>query len=109
MGIQYKVLGQANPAATTWTPLLSLPTATQAILSTLSVCNFGSSPTTFSVAVCVANAAVSNTTLLYGTLTIPNNDTFLATMGITLGANDVVNVYAGNANLAFQVFGQEVS
>jgi len=31
------------------------------------------------------------------------------TIGITLGATDVITVYASNANLTFGVFGSEIS
>jgi hypothetical protein len=40
------------------------------------------------------------------------NDTFIATVGITIDAADEVSVYAGGAggaNLTFQVYGSEIT
>jgi len=39
MPINYKVLGQSNPAATTATTLYTVPAGTQAVVSTIAVCN----------------------------------------------------------------------
>jgi len=37
------------------------------------------------------------------------NDTTTITTGLTLGATDVVTVYAGNANLSFNLSGAEIT
>jgi hypothetical protein len=42
-------------------------------------------------------------------VTIAGNDTFMATIGMTLGNTDKVRVYAGAATLSFTLFGQEIS
>ena len=39
MATTYKVLGQSNPAATTATTLYTVPAATSAIASTITICN----------------------------------------------------------------------
>jgi hypothetical protein len=40
---------------------------------------------------------------------IDGNDSFAATLGITLATTDVVSVYATLATLSFNLFGQEIS
>jgi hypothetical protein len=40
---------------------------------------------------------------------IAANDTFIATIGVTLATTDKVKVYATTANLTFQLFGSEIS
>lgn len=105
----YKVLGQSNPSAASLTTLYTVPASTQVVVSTLAVCNRDASATTFRVAIRVAGAAISNEQYLYYDVSIDGNDTFVATIGITLDSTDVVSVYATDANLSFSLFGQELS
>jgi hypothetical protein len=104
----HKVLGQSNPSATTLTTLYTAPAATQAIVSTLSVANLGVS-TTFRVAVRPAGATIANQHYLVYDTSVNANDSIYLTLGISLAATDVVSVYAGTANLAFSLFGVEVT
>lgn len=102
-----KVLGQSAPSATTNTTLYTVPSAVATVASTLTVCNRGGTATTFRVAVRPAGATLANEHYIYYDVAIPANDTFAATVGITLATTDVVTVYAGNANLSFSLFGDE--
>jgi hypothetical protein len=104
-----KVLGQAAPAATTPTDLYTVPGATQVVSSSVVVCNRGSVQTTFRISVRVAGAGDATKQYLYYDVAIPGNDTFIATIGMTLGAADVVTVYGGNASLSFNLFGVEIT
>jgi hypothetical protein len=104
----HKVLGQSNPAATTLTTLYTVPASTQAIASTLSVCNLGVT-TAFRVAVRPAGATLANQHYIVYDASVSANDSFYLTLGISLAATDVVSVYAGTANLAFSLFGVEVT
>lgn len=104
----HKVLGQSNPSATTLTTLYTVPASTQAIASTLSVCNLGVS-TTFRVAVRPAGATLANQHYLVFDTSVNANDSIYLTLGISLAATDVVSVFAGTANLAFSLFGVEAT
>ncbi len=104
----HKVLGQLNPAATTLTALYTVPANTQAVGSTLSICNLGVA-TTFRVAVRPAGAAIANQHYLVWEASVAASDTYFLTIGISLAATDVVSVYAGTANLAFSLFGVEIA
>ena len=108
MGTLYKTLGQLNPSATTLTTLYTVPSATQAVCSTLSICNVGVS-TTFRVAIRVAGASIDPKQYIVYEMTINQYDSVFLTLGISLGTADVVSVYAGTANLAFNLFGTEIS
>lgn len=108
MATTYKVLGQVAAAATTETTLYTVPASTSAVISTITITNRTSSLATFRVSVSVAGAATSNKDYLYYDLGITGNDTFASTLGLTLGAGDVVRVYASAASLSFQLFGQEI-
>lgn len=104
----HKVLGQSNPAATTLTTLYTAPASTQAVCSTLSVCNLGVS-TTYRVAVRPAGAAIANQHYVIFDGALAAGDSLLLTIGISLAATDVVSVYAGTANVAFSLFGVEIT
>lgn len=104
----YKVLGQSAPSATTQTTLYTVPAATQAVCSTLTIAN-RSTATTYRVAVQVAGAALANSQYVAYDVPIAANDTVMLTLGITLGATDVVSVYAGSANLTFSLFGSQIA
>jgi hypothetical protein len=104
-----KILGQASPAITTETDLYTVPASTQAVASTLMICNRSGDATTFRISVAVAGAATENKQFLYYDITIGGYDTFAATVGMTLGAGDKVRVYAGAATLSFNLFGQEIA
>ena len=107
MAVTQKVLGQSIPSATTLTDLYTVPGATQATVSTLTVCNQSATPTSFRVSVAQGGAADDPSQYLYYDVAIPANDTFAATFGITLNSGDVVRVYATLATLSFSLFGVE--
>lgn len=108
MATTYKVLGQSAPSATTNTTLYTVPAATSAIVSTLSVCNRGVS-TTFRIAVRPAGAAIANEHYVIYDSYVNAGDTIFLTLGITLAATDVVTIYAGTANISFGLFGSEIA
>jgi glucose-6-phosphate dehydrogenase assembly protein OpcA len=109
MPAAYKVLGQSNPAATTVTTLYTVPSATSAVVSSLTVANISSSATTFRVAVRPAGATLANQHYLAYDASLPANDTTILTLGLSLAATDVVTVYAGSANVAFNLYGSEIT
>jgi len=102
-----KVLGQSNPAATTNTDIYTVPGATDTVISSLTVCNRSTTETYFRIAVRPSGAAISDEHYLYYDVIIAGNDTFIATIGLTLSATDVVTVYATDATLSFHLYGQE--
>lgn len=109
MAASYKVLGQSSPAATTETLLYTVPSLKSAVCSSIIVCNRSSTQTTFRVSVSQGGAATSNKDYMYYDIAIAGNDTFIATIGVTLATTDVVRVYSGSGNLSFQLFGSEIS
>lgn len=105
----HKILGQSNPAATTLTTLYTVPASTQAIGSTLSICNLSSSAANYRIAVRPAAASISNSMYLVFDAPVGANDTVVLTLGLTLADTDVVSVYASTANVAFSLFGVEIT
>jgi len=108
-GTAPKVLGQSAPLAATLTTLYTVPAATSAVASTITVCNQSSTPTKFRVSVAPAGAGDTASQYLYYDVAIAGNDTFAATFGISLATTDVVRCYATLATLSFSLFGVENS
>jgi hypothetical protein len=108
MATTYKVLGQVEPAATTDTTLYTVPAATSAVCSTLSICNTGLS-TTYRIAIRPAGATLEDKNYIVYEAAIETYETTLLTLGITLATTDVVTVYAGTATVVFNLFGSEIS
>jgi glucose-6-phosphate dehydrogenase assembly protein OpcA len=104
-----KVLGQSAPSAATLTTLYTVPASTQAIASTINVCNRSSTATTFRISVAVAGAADATSQYLVYDTQIAGNDSIAFTIGMTLGAADVVRCYATLATVTFALFGVELT
>lgn len=112
MPTTYKVLGQVEPSATTLTTLYTVPSATQTVVSSISVCNRAAATTstpTFRIAIRPGGASIADQHYLVFDAQIGANDTIILTVGVTLGAGDVISVYSSNADTAFQAFGSELS
>lgn len=109
MALAYKTLGQSNPAATTATTLYTVPASTSAVASTLVIATLTAAPATFRVSVRVAGAVAANKQYLCYDVPIAGNSVITLTLGITLATTDVVTVYGSTANLAFNLFGSEIT
>lgn len=109
MATTYKVLGQSNPSATTLTTLYTVPSATQAVVSSIVVANLTSTAATFRIAVRPAGASITNAHYVGYDITVGASDSTVLTLGITMGATDVLSVYGSTANLTFQAYGSEIA
>ena len=109
MATTYKVLGQSNPSATTATTLYTVASATQAVVSTIVIANLAASSATYRISVRPAGAAQTNAMYVAYDITVGASDSTALTLGITLGATDVITVYASTANVSFTAFGSEIS
>ena len=109
MATSYRVLGQVLPSATTATTLYTVPAATQAVISTVVIANQAASAATFRIAVRVAGATLEAKQYVAYDVTVGASDSTALTLGITLGAADVVTVYASTATVSFTAFGSEIA
>ena len=109
MPTTYKVLGQSNPSATTATTLYTVPSATQTVVSTIVVCNQAASAATFRIAVRPAGATLAAQHYVAYDVTVGASDSTALTLGLTLGATDVVTIYGSTATLSFSAYGSEIS
>jgi hypothetical protein len=76
--------------------------------STLTICNQGLT-TTIRVAVRPAGGAIANQMYIVYDNIVNSNDTMFLTLGIALATTDVVSVYAGTANVSFNLYGSEIT
>ena len=86
----YKVLGQSNPSATTLTTLYTVPSATSAVVSTITIANQTSTAATYRVSIRVAGAADTAKQYVAYDISLPGNATDTLTLGVTLAATDVI-------------------
>jgi hypothetical protein len=109
MATAYKVLGQSIPTFNTSNNLYTVPAGNSAVISTLNVCNLNATNVTFRIAVCPGGAALANLHYIAYDTAIQAQDSIGLTMGITLGATDIITVYASSATMSFLAFGTEIT
>ena len=109
MATTYKVLAQVNPSATTATTAYTVPSATQTVVSTITVANLSASAVTYRIAVRPDAETLANKHYIAYDVALAANDTTALTLGLTLDAADVITVYASSANLAFNIYGSEIA
>jgi len=109
MAIAYKVLGQSDPSADTLTTAYTVPASTEAVVSSIVVANRGAADTSFRIAVRPNGASISDEHYIAYDTDISANSLVALTLGVTMDASDVLSVYADDATLSFNVFGQEIS
>jgi hypothetical protein len=109
MAITYKVLAQSAPSATTNTDVYTVGSGKQATVSTITIANRAATAATYRIAIRVAGATIANEDYIAYDASVPANDTIALTLGITLGAADVVTIYASTANLSVNIFGAEIA
>jgi hypothetical protein len=109
MATVYKVLGQVAPSATTDTTLYTVPAATSAVISTIVIANRAATSATYRIAVRPGGASIATTHYIAYDVALASSDSTALTLGITLGATDVVTVRASTADTTFNIFGSEIS
>lgn len=109
MAEAYKVLGQVSPSATTNTALYTCPASTQTVISTIAVCNRGSATGGFRIMIRPNGEALANKHYVVYDSSIAAKDTIFISMGATVDAADIIDVYASTADFSFSLYGSEIS
>lgn len=109
MATTYKVLGQSAPSATTNTDIYTVPSGTQAVISTVSVCNRTSGELMFRIAVRPNGETLATKHYIAYDSKVSGQDSLFITVGITADAGDVVTVYGSTADISFNVYGSEIN
>ena len=104
-----QILGQYSPAADSLYTLYTVPAVTSAVVSSIMICNTNSSSVTFRVSVAIAGAIDAISQYIYYDLPLLANDTFVATIGVSLATTDQIRVQANATNVAFTVSGVQIT
>jgi hypothetical protein len=110
MPINYKILGQSHPSGTTEVDLYTVPTGTEAVISTLTVTNVTGSSASARVWIRNNGATTAHSNAILFDVPLAANSVAAFTLGLTVNAADVITVRSGTGNsLTFQAFGSEIT
>lgn len=120
MATTYKILAMTGSAgnygngaqtltATTNINLYTVPSSTQTVISTIMICNQSANAGTYRIAIRPAGATIATQHYIAYDVSLAGNDTTALTLGITLGATDVITVYSSAATMSFSAYGSEIA
>jgi hypothetical protein len=108
MAKNYKIIAQNSPAATTDTTLYTVPSDTEIVISSITICNRAATAATYRIAMRPNGETLADKHYIAYNANVPSNDTIALTLGLTADAADVITVYASSASVSFGVFGSEI-
>jgi hypothetical protein len=109
MPTTYKILGSAAPS-TAGATLYTVPTTGNAVISTVSVANITTGSRTFKLILKpTAATTLANNHYLANDSIVPANDTIVLTLGITMSGSNVLIGSGSTSDIAFNVFGSEIT
>jgi len=109
MATAFKILGQVNPSATTASDLYTVGAGKETVVSTITVCNQGSSSGTYRIAVRENGDTLATKHYIFYDVDLAAKATDTHTLGLTLNASDIITIYASTANFSFNAYGSEKS
>jgi hypothetical protein len=106
MATSYKVIAQYITTSTDLETLWTVPSSTEAVISTIIVANLSSSARTFSIAIRPNGDTINNKHYIAKDVPVAGNDSTTLTLGITVDAADVISVQSSvTGELSFNAFG----
>lgn len=108
----YKRLGaaQGNGVIGTAANIYTCPSATSAVVSTITICNTSSTAATYTIGISTASATYQAAGYIVYQASIAGNDTVGLTFGTTLDATNKYLVASSSAStVSFSVFGSEIA
>ena len=108
----YKRLGAINPSANTQTNVYVIPAATEAVISTITICNQSSVNASYSLALMpssIFSSPAGAAHFLVRNAALSGSDTIFLTVGLTGNAGSVLVANTPNANISFSAFGSEIT
>ncbi len=109
MAEAYKILGASAPSATTQTSIYTVAASTEAIVSSIVVCERGGAVATFRLAILSGGGTVADEDYIAYDHAIAANETIVLTLGVGMATTDKIEVYASTADLSFNAFGMEIT
>lgn len=111
MGQSFKRLGAINPSANTQTNVYVVPAATEAVISTIAICNQSASNVSYSLILMDSSeysASAPASSFLVRGATVPAADTIFLTVGLTANAGSVIASNTNSSDVSFSLFGSEI-
>jgi hypothetical protein len=112
MAQSYKRLGAINPSANTQTNVYVVPASTEAVVSTITICNQDGANALYSLAVMPPGDFASPSAtkdFIARDVVVPSLDTIILTIGLTANAGTVFAANTSAANVSISMFGSEIS
>ena len=100
---------QGTAAVGTYATLYTTPSATQAVISTIVICNTTSTARTYRIGLDTTAGTPGSSEWLVYDATILGNDTVCLTLGICLDASKFIRVSSSADTLAFSAFVSEIA
>jgi hypothetical protein len=109
MPFKYKTLGQAAPSSTANVDIYTVPSATEAIVSSIVVCNTTNEATSFRIFQRINGATAGTQNAIAYDVDIAARALVSIELKLTLDASDVISVRSATSNaLTFTVNGSEI-
>ena len=100
---------QGTASVDTYATLYNTPADTEAVISTIVVCNTASSAATYRIGLdTTAGTPGASEWLAYGTV-VPANDTIALTLGVCLESGKYIRVSSSANTVTFSAFVSEIS
>lgn len=110
MAIAYKPAQVQGTASTgTYATLYNTPSATEAIISSIVVCNTANASATYRIGLDTTAGTPGASEWLVYDATVPANDTVALTLGVALDANKFLRVSSSASTVTFSAFVSEIS
>ena len=108
----FKRLGAINPSANTQTNVYIVPAATEAVISTVTICNQAQTNASYSLIVMNASEFTSPApvrTFVVRGASVPAADSIILTLGMTANAGSIIAANTNSPNISFIAFGSEIT
>jgi hypothetical protein len=100
---------QGTAGVSTYATLYSVPASTEAIVSTIAVCNTATAPATYRIGIMGSAGTPAAANWLVYDATVAANDTTFLTVGASLDASKFVRVSSSANTVTFTAFVSEIS
>jgi len=100
---------QGTAGVTTYATLYSTPAATEAVISTIVICNTATSPATYRIGLEEGDLTPGASKWIVYDTTVPANDTVFLTVGMTLAPEKYIRVSSSANTVTFSAFVSEIS
>lgn len=100
---------QGTAGTSTYETLYTTPSATEAVVSTIVICNQASSGVTFRIGLDTTAGTPGASEFLVYDATLAGNDTVALTLGITMDAGKFLRVSSSANTCSFSAFVAEIS